>query len=108
MEDISAIRDLIKDASAKSAGIHQVLDGSEQNAIRAREVAQQAQANANNASAMANEIRQEANKTKAEVIKLGNEADKLHLRVNTTDNMIRQYEDRIRKDADNTAQVGLS
>ncbi|XP_001604560.2 laminin subunit gamma-1 [Nasonia vitripennis] len=105
LEDIGIIGQLIREATQKSEDIHQILDGSEQNAIRAREVAQQAQANANNASAMANEIHQEANKTKAEVIKLGNEADKLHLRVNTTDNMIRQYEDRIRKDADNTAQA---
>lgn len=99
------IRDLIRSATAKSRDLQQVLEGSEQNANRARETAQTAQLKANNASAMANETRQDANKTKAEVIKLGNEADKLHLRVNTTDNMIRQYEEKIMKNADETGQV---
>ncbi|XP_014222768.1 laminin subunit gamma-1 isoform X2 [Trichogramma pretiosum] len=105
MQDIDKILGMIEDARHKSAAINQVLDGSEQNANRARHVAQEAQANANNASAMANDIRIEANKTKAEVIKLGLEADKLHLRVNTTDGMIRQFEDKIRKDAVITEQV---
>ena len=105
LQGVDAIRDLIRSADDKSNKIHQVLEVSEQNADRAREVAQEAQSNANNASAMANEIRQEANKTKAEVIKLGNEADKLHLRVNSTDSMVRQYEGHINKDADVTGQV---
>lgn len=106
LKDIKEIGDLIQSATGKSQDLHQVLEGSEQNAIRARTIAQTAQLKANNASAMANETRQDANKTKAEVIKLGKEADKLQLRVNDTDNMIRQYEDKILQDADGTGQVG--
>ncbi|XP_058793265.1 laminin subunit gamma-1 [Phymastichus coffea] len=105
MRGVNEIQKLDLSAREKSQEIHQMLQTSEQNAKRAREIAQNAQSNANNASAMANEIRQEANKTKAEVIKLGLEADKLHLRVNATDNTIRQYEGRIQKDAESTAQV---
>jgi uncharacterized coiled-coil DUF342 family protein len=107
LQDVVTILELVKNATAKSKSIHEVLENSELNAVRAQEIAQSAQSSANNASNMANEIRQEANKTKAEVIKLGNEADKLHLRVNTTDSMIRQYEDRIQQDGDVTGQVDI-
>lgn len=62
---------------------------------------------ADKASSNANDIRMEANKTKIEVLRLGNEAEKLHLRVDTTDSMIRQYEIQMTKDANITAEVKI-
>lgn len=62
---------------------------------------------ADKASANANDIRMEANKTKIAVLRLGNEAEKLHLRVDTTDSMMRQYEIQITKDANVTAEVKI-
>lgn len=62
---------------------------------------------ADKASANANDIRIEANKTKIEVLRLGNEAEKLHLRVDTTDSMMRQYETQMAKDANVTAEVRM-
>lgn len=62
---------------------------------------------ADKASANANDIRIEANKTKIEVLRLGNEAEKLHLRVDTTDSMMRQYETQMAKDANVTAEVRI-
>lgn len=62
---------------------------------------------ADKASANANDIRMEANKTKIAVLRLGNEAEKLHLRVDTTDSMMRQYEIQIAKDANVTAEVKI-
>jgi hypothetical protein len=49
----------------------------------------------------------EANKTKIEALRLGNEAEKLHLRVDTTDSMMSQYEIQVTKDTNVTAEVKL-
>lgn len=62
---------------------------------------------ADRASTNANDIRIEANKTKIEVLRLGNEAEKLHLRVDTTDSMIKQHEIQMIKDANITAEVKI-
>lgn len=62
---------------------------------------------ADRASANANDIRMEANKTKIEALRLGNEAEKLHLRVDTTDSMMKQYEIQMAKDANVTAEVRI-
>jgi len=49
----------------------------------------------------------EANKTKIAVLRLGNEAEKLHLRVDTTDSIMKQYEIQMTKDANVTAEVRI-
>jgi len=62
---------------------------------------------ADRASTNANAIRMEANKTKIEALRLGNEAEKLHLRVDTTDSMMSQYEIQVTKDTNVTAEVKI-
>lgn len=66
------------------------------------------QAYAEEASTRANAIRIEANKTKVEALRVGNEAEKLHLRVDTTDSMMKQYEIQIGQDTDITTKVRQS
>lgn len=105
LQDIDNIEKLIDTASMKAKEVARVLNGSEGNAKSAREIAQNAQTYADKASANANDIRMEANKTKIAVLRLGNEAEKLHLRVDTTDSMMRQYEIQITKDANVTAEA---
>lgn len=105
LKDIQTIEELINTATARTRETEQVLSGSEERAKAARETAQNAQMYADRASANANEIRTEANKTKIEALRLGNEAEGLHLRIDTTDSVMKQYEIQAAKDANVTAEA---
>ncbi|KAH0945533.1 hypothetical protein HN011_010340 [Eciton burchellii] len=105
LKDIESIEELINNASMQAREAERVLNGSEGNAKNAREIAQNAQTHADRASTNANNIRMEANKTKIEALRLGNEAEKLHLRVDTTDSMMSQYEIQVTKDTNVTAEA---
>lgn len=89
----------------KANAIQNILIEAEENAKRARDIAQNAQGSAQKASTNANAIRLEANKTKSEALRLGNEADKLHLRVNITNSMLREHESQLARDANVTTEV---
>lgn len=105
LQDIDDIEKLIESASMQAKEVERVLNGSEGNAKSAREIAQNAQTFADKASANANNIRMEANKTKIAVLRLGNEAEKLHLRVDTTDSIMKEYEIQMTEDANVTAEA---
>lgn len=105
LKDIQNIEELINNASIQAREAEEVLNGSEDNAKKAREIAQNAQTYADKASSNANDIRIEANKTKIEALRLGNEAEKLHLRVDTTDSMMKEYEIKVAKNANLTAEA---
>lgn len=62
---------------------------------------------ADKASVNANDIRMEANKTKIEALQLESEAQKLHLRVENTDSVMKQYESQMANDANATAEVKI-
>lgn len=105
LKDIKEIEALVNNAVEQARQAEDVLSGSEDNAKYAREIAQNAQAYAEEASTRANAIRIEANKTKVEALRVGNEAEKLHLRVDTTDSMMKQYEIQIGQDTDITTKA---
>ncbi|EFN65099.1 Laminin subunit gamma-1 [Camponotus floridanus] len=88
LQDIDDIEKLIESASMQAKEVERVLNGSE-----------------DKASANANNIRMEANKTKIAVLRLGNEAEKLHLRVDTTDSIMKEYEIQMTEDANVTAEA---
>ncbi|KAG7211484.1 hypothetical protein KM043_010758 [Ampulex compressa] len=105
LQDIKLIEAFINNATEEAAAAEIVLNGSEENAKNARKLAQNAQKYADEASTNANDIRQAANQTKLEALRLGNEAEKLHLRVVTTDSLMKQYEIQVAKDANVTAEA---
>ncbi|XP_033323034.2 laminin subunit gamma-1 isoform X1 [Megalopta genalis] len=105
LKDIQNIEALIIDATRQVERAEKILRGSEDSAKYTRETAQKAQTYAEEASAKANDIRTEANKTKIEAVRVGNEAEKLHLRVDTTDSMMRQYEVKISQDSNITTEA---
>lgn len=65
------------------------------------------QAYAEKASKNANDIRMQANRTKLEALRLGNEAEILHLRVDTTDSLMKNYEIQVGKDTNVTTEVTI-
>lgn len=66
------------------------------------------QAYAEKASKNANDIRIQANRTKLEALRLGNEAEILHLRVDTTDSLMKDYEVQVGKDTNVTTEVTIN
>ncbi|XP_076248690.1 laminin subunit gamma-1 [Calliopsis andreniformis] len=105
LKDIKDIEALVSKAIQQEQQVEQILNGSEDNATYAREIAQNAQTYAEEASTRANAIRIEANKTKVEALRVGNEAEKLHQRVDTTDSMIKKYEIEIGRDTNVTTKA---
>ncbi|XP_031846744.1 laminin subunit gamma-1 isoform X2 [Nomia melanderi] len=105
LKNISSIEAMIVYATEQTEQAEEILRGSEDNAKYTRETAQKAQIYAEEASAKANDIRIEANKTKIEALRVGNEAEKLHLRVDTTDSMMQQYEIQIGQDTNITTEA---
>lgn len=49
----------------------------------------------------------QANRTKLEALRLGNEAEILHLRVDTTDSLMKNYEIQVGKDTNVTTEVTI-
>jgi hypothetical protein len=49
----------------------------------------------------------EANKSKIEALRLESEAQKLHLRIEITDSVMKQYESQMANDANATAEVKI-
>ncbi|XP_033223143.1 laminin subunit gamma-1 isoform X2 [Belonocnema kinseyi] len=105
LKSIDETRQLVIDAINKANEAQSALKDSEGNAIGARDFAKQAQADAEKASGNANKIRVEANETKVGAIRLGNEAEKLQTRVDNTEALIKQHEDQVAKDDNETNEA---
>ncbi|XP_067209558.1 laminin subunit gamma-1 isoform X2 [Linepithema humile] len=105
LKNIHSIEELIRNANQKAEDMTIVINGAGNSVDNARKVAQNAQTYADKASVNANDIRIEANKTKIEALRLESEAQKLHLRVDITDTVMKQYESQMANDANATAEA---
>lgn len=105
LESTEKIEIMIQTAIKDIFQLEKILNGSENNARSAHEKAQHAQAYAEKASKNANDIRIQANRTKLEALRLGNEAEILHLRVDTTDSLMKDYEVQVGKDTNVTTEA---
>ncbi|XP_014601707.1 PREDICTED: laminin subunit gamma-1 isoform X1 [Polistes canadensis] len=105
LKSTEEIEKMIKVAIEKINQLEDVLKGSENNAINAHQKAQNAQTYAEKASENADNIRTQANAIKLDALRLGKEAETLHLRVNTTDSLMKNYEIQIGKDSNITTEA---
>ncbi|XP_067003262.1 laminin subunit gamma-1 [Anabrus simplex] len=106
LELIPEIQQLIAEAENKTQDAYKALAGAENNAQRARDMAQEAQLKfAEQASQEADKIRKGANDTKQEAVSLSDEASDLAVRVAETANAVKVLEDQATRDEKLTSEA---